>query len=54
MCIRDRYDQFNLQYGARKIKTILKEMNVSVKYSEFEGNHFDISKRRDQALDWFL
>ena len=47
-----RYDQFNLQYGARRIYKIFQENKVSVKYSEFEGNHFDISSRRFVVWEW--
>ncbi len=49
-----KYDQFNLQYGARKLNKILKAIKVPFKYTEFNGNHFDISKRREHAWEWFL
>ena len=44
------YDQFLLQYGARKIRKMLLDKNVEVTYEEFKGNHFDISTRRKKAL----
>jgi len=49
-----KYDQFNLQYGSRKINSIIKKIKVPFKYTEFNGNHFDISKRRSQVWEWFL
>jgi enterochelin esterase family protein len=44
------FDQFLLQYGARKIRKMLLEQNVDLNYEEFKGNHFDISTRRKKAL----
>lgn len=49
-----KYDQFNLQYGARKLNKMIKAIKVPFKYTEFNGNHFDISKRREQSWNWFL
>ncbi len=48
-----KYDQFNLQYGARKLKNILKNYKVKLNYKEFNGNHFDISKQRPNFWSWF-
>lgn len=47
-----KYDQFNLQYGARRIKEILKEKKIKLDYSEFDGGHFDISSRRPLVWQW--
>ncbi len=44
------FDQFLLQYGARKIRKYLKDQNVEFIYEEFKGNHFDIGTRRKKAL----
>ncbi len=48
------YDQFNLQYGARKLSKILKSYKVEFSYSEFKGNHFDIGSRRPQAWSYIF
>lgn len=45
-------DQYHLQFGARQIRELLKASNVSLDYSEFNGNHFDISLRRPQVWSW--
>lgn len=45
-----KFDQFLLQYGARKIKKIFEENKVDFTYEEFRGNHFDIGTRRKKAL----
>lgn len=44
------FDQFLLQYGARKIRKKLLKHAVELTYEEFKGNHFDISTRRKKAL----
>jgi len=44
------FDQFLLQYGARKIRRLLLDHGVELTYEEFRGNHFDISTRRKKAL----
>ena len=44
------FDQFLLQYGARKIRKTFLEHGVDFTYEEFKGNHFDISTRRKKAL----
>lgn len=45
-------DQFQLQYGMRQIREILSKASVQHEYSEFDGNHFDISERRPQVWRW--
>lgn len=47
-------DQYYLQYGARQIHKVLKAQKAKVTYSEFNGNHFDISDRRPQAYQWLM
>ena len=47
-----KYDQFNLQYGARRIRQVLKEQKIPLEYSEFDGDHFDISSRRPIVWQW--
>ncbi|MCB0366504.1 MAG: enterochelin esterase [Bdellovibrionaceae bacterium] len=49
-----REDQFHLQWGARQLREILKKQNVSHHYSEYDGNHFDISTRRPQVWSWLM
>jgi enterochelin esterase family protein len=44
------FDQFLLQYGARKLRRTLSENDVDFTYEEFKGNHFDIGTRRKKAL----
>lgn len=45
-------DQFQLQWGSRQIRKLLRQMRVRLHYSEFEGNHFDIGERRPQLWEW--
>lgn len=45
------FDEYNLQFGARQIRSIVRPMNVEFTYTEFEGTHRDISKRRDVMLE---
>ena len=47
-----KYDQFNLQYGARQIYQLLREKKVPCAYSEFDGGHFDLSSRRLLVWQW--
>lgn len=47
-----KQDQFFLQYGSRQIHKVLKDLNVKCEYSEFNGNHFDISERRPMVWSW--
>ena len=44
------FDQFLLQFGSRKIRKSLQENKVDFTYEEFQGNHFDLGKRRKKAL----
>ncbi len=45
-------DEFSLGFGTYRIWQILKEHNFKLHYEEFEGGHFDISKRRLNFLSW--
>lgn len=45
-------DQFQLQYGTRQIRDLLKSMSGDVHYVGFEGSHFDIGERRLPAWTW--
>lgn len=45
-------DQFHLQYGARQIKRFFMEAKIPHDYTEYEGNHFDISSRRPEVWRW--
>lgn len=42
-------DNFHLQYGTRQIAQNLKDLGLTVEYSEFDGNHFDIGERRSEV-----
>jgi enterochelin esterase family protein len=45
-------DQFQLQYGTRQVRDLLKTMGANVHYVGFEGTHFDLSERRLPAWAW--
>ncbi len=45
-------DQFNLQFGARQIRDLLVGLGVSLSYSEFAGDHFDLGSRRPEMWSW--
>ncbi len=45
-------DQFQLQYGTRQIRDLLKTLKVNVHYAGFEGTHFDLGERRAPAWSW--
>jgi len=45
-------DQFYLQYGSRQLRDAFKGLGVKIKYSEFDGNHFDIGDRRIEVWRW--
>ncbi|MEO0335345.1 MAG: alpha/beta hydrolase-fold protein [Pseudomonadota bacterium] len=46
------FDQYNLQFGGRQIRQCLRPMGVDLTYTEFEGSHNDLGKRRPQMLEW--
>ena len=45
-------DNFHLQYGARQIAKLLNSATISLSYSEFDGNHFEIGERRPEVWKW--
>lgn len=45
-------DQFQLQYGSRQIRKLLKSLGASVTYVGFDGTHFDLAERRLPAWTW--
>lgn len=47
-----RKDEFFLNFGARKLAETIKKLGVSVKYDEFGGGHFDLSRLRPNAYLW--
>jgi hypothetical protein len=46
------FDEYHLQFGSRMIKQVFKDSSISIDYEEFQGSHFDISKRRPEVLSW--
>ncbi len=47
-----RRDEFFLNFGARKLVKTFKKLGVPVKYEEFGGGHFDLSKLRPNLYTW--
>ncbi len=47
-----RFDEFSLQFGARRIHELLRKHKVSHQYSEFDGGHFKTTPRKIEALRW--
>lgn len=45
-------DEFCLGFGAYRTSQILKQHKFQFHYKEFDGGHFDISKRRLNFLSW--
>lgn len=45
-------DQFQLQYGTRQIRDLLRSVGANVHYNGFEGTHFDLGERRAPAWSW--
>lgn len=45
-------DQFQLQYGTRQMRDLLKKRGANVEYVGFDGTHFDLSERRGPAWAW--
>ena len=46
------FDQYNLQFGGRQIRQCLRPLNIELTYTEFEGSHSDLAKRRPEMLEW--
>ncbi len=47
-------DEFQLQFGARRIHQLWKKNKIPHHYNEFDGGHFDLSSRREAMLSWLL
>ncbi|MCB0347965.1 MAG: enterochelin esterase [Bdellovibrionales bacterium] len=45
-------DEFQLQFGARRIHKLWKKNKIPHHYNEFDGGHFDLSTRREAMLTW--
>src|SRR5690606_14492931 len=48
------WDQFFLYFGCRQLDKCLKSSHIAYTYREFSGDHFDLSSRRPEILDWFF
>lgn len=48
------YDQYNLQYGARRFHRMLDDNDVRHHYEEFEGTHSAIDWRLDESLPFLV
>lgn len=46
------YDQYNIQYGTRRLADRLSALGVAHRYEEFEGSHSSIDWRLDHSLPW--
>jgi len=44
------YDQYNLQFGTRKLFQKLKELKIECRLEEFHGNHTGMDWRLDESL----
>lgn len=47
-----RFDEFSLQFGARRIHNVLAQHKIKHHYSEFDGGHFKTTLRKIEALRW--
>lgn len=47
-----RYDEYNLQFGARRIHDVLNQQKIQHQYLEFDGGHFKSTQRKIEALQW--
>lgn len=45
------YDQYHLQFGARQVYELLKQLGVKSNLTEYSGNHFGLSQRRLDFLE---
>jgi enterochelin esterase family protein len=45
-----RRDEFNLLWGARQLRAILRRLDVPHRYEEFDDGHMDLSYRLDRSL----
>ncbi len=47
-----RFDEYSLQFGARRIHELLKRHKIDHHYTEFDGGHFKSTPRKIEALRW--
>lgn len=47
-----RKDQYNIQYGCRRLHRRLQELEIACHYEEFDGTHSSIDWRLDTSLPW--
>lgn len=47
-----RQDQYNIQYGNRRLARRLGELGITAHYEEFDGTHSGIDWRLDTSLPW--
>lgn len=44
------FDQYNIQFGTRKLVSLMHELNIACHFEEFEGSHSGIDWRLDLSL----
>lgn len=49
-----RRDQYNIQYGNRRLQRRLQELGIECRYEEFDGTHSSIDWRLDTSLPWLV
>lgn len=49
-----RHDQYNIQYGSRKLHRKLETMGIAHIYEEFDGTHSGIDYRLDHSLPYLV
>ncbi|HKJ16492.1 MAG TPA: alpha/beta hydrolase-fold protein [Xanthomonadales bacterium] len=47
-------DQYNIQYGNRRLYKRLEELSIDCHYEEFDGTHSGIDWRLDYSLPWLV
>ena len=45
-------DQYNIQYGSRRLRRKLQTLGIACRYEEFDGTHSSIDWRLDTSLPW--
>ena len=48
------YDQYNIQYGSRRLADRMSELGIEHHYEEFEGTHSSIDWRLDNSLPFLV
>jgi enterochelin esterase-like enzyme len=46
------HDQYNIQYGSRRLADRFKELGIDYRYEEFDGSHSSIDWRLDHSLPY--